>query len=64
MNKQKDNGMTFKIFQGKTHKDGGSEEVCKTCNGEGYYYEDVVGDGGSRMQIYCDDCNIDEEDED
>lgn len=30
--------------------------TCKTCSGDGYYYEDVAGDGGSRMKIGCDDC--------
>ena len=30
--------------------------LCKTCLGEGYYSEDVAGDGGSRMDIGCDDC--------
>ena len=30
--------------------------VCKTCKNEGGYYEDVVGDGGSRMWIDCEDC--------
>ena len=27
---------------------------CKLCHGEGTYYEDVAGDGGSRMQFDCD----------
>lgn len=26
---------------------------CKTCHGEGGYYEDVAGDGGSRMYFDC-----------
>lgn len=30
---------------------------CKTCNGEGGYYEDVVCDGGSKMYQACDDCD-------
>jgi len=30
---------------------------CRTCQGQGTYYEDVVGDGGSRMEMACDDCN-------
>jgi len=29
---------------------------CKTCNNEGGYYEDVAGDGGSKMFIGCEDC--------
>lgn len=29
-------------------------EQCKICNGLGGYYEDVAGDGGSRMFIPCD----------
>lgn len=29
-------------------------ENCKTCKGEGGYYEDVAGDGGSRQWIGCD----------
>jgi site-specific DNA-methyltransferase (adenine-specific) len=29
---------------------------CKTCKNEGGYYEDVVGDGGSRMYMDCEDC--------
>ena len=31
--------------------------TCKTCNNEGGYYEDVVGDGGSRMWQPCEDCD-------
>lgn len=30
--------------------------TCKTCKNEGGYYEDVAGDGGSKMWIDCDDC--------
>ena len=30
--------------------------LCRTCLGDGYYSEDVAGDGGSRMNIPCDDC--------
>lgn len=30
--------------------------TCKTCKNEGGYYEDVAGDGGSKMWIGCDDC--------
>ena len=30
---------------------------CKYCNGNGSYYEDVAGDGGSRMMMHCDECN-------
>lgn len=30
--------------------------TCKTCRNEGGYYEDVAGDGGSRMWQLCDDC--------
>lgn len=29
---------------------------CDTCGGDGGYYEDVAGDGGSRMFVPCDDC--------
>ena len=29
---------------------------CKTCNNVGGYYEDVAGDGGSKMFIGCEDC--------
>jgi NTP pyrophosphatase (non-canonical NTP hydrolase) len=29
-------------------------EQCETCHGEGGYYEDVAGDGGSKMYIHCD----------
>lgn len=29
---------------------------CKTCKNEGGYYEDVAGDGGSRMWMDCEDC--------
>lgn len=32
------------------------DPVCQACNGEGRYYEDVAGDGGSQMLIEC-DCN-------
>lgn len=31
--------------------------TCKTCKNEGGYYEDVAGDGGSRMWQHCDDCD-------
>ncbi len=31
--------------------------VCKTCHGNGGYYEDVVGDGGPKMWIECEDCD-------
>ena len=31
--------------------------VCKTCRNEGGYYEDVAGDGGSKMYIDCEDCD-------
>lgn len=27
--------------------------ICSVCNDEGSYYEDVAGDGGSRMQVPC-----------
>ena len=30
--------------------------ICKTCKNEHGYYEDVVGDGGSKMWQHCDDC--------
>ena len=30
---------------------------CKYCKGNGSYYEDVAGDGGSRMMMHCDECN-------
>lgn len=26
---------------------------CEICNGDGYYYEDVVGDGGTQERIIC-----------
>lgn len=26
---------------------------CRACRGGGSYYEDVAGDGGSRMQVHC-----------
>lgn len=29
---------------------------CKHCNGHGGYYEDVAGDGGSRMWQNCEEC--------
>lgn len=29
---------------------------CKTCHGNAGYYEDVAGDGGSRIWQSCDDC--------
>lgn len=29
---------------------------CRSCHGEGGYYEDVAGDGGSRMLVACDCC--------
>lgn len=31
--------------------------TCKSCNNEGGYYEDVVGDGGSRMWQHCEECD-------
>ena len=34
--------------------------TCKTCGNEGGYYEDVAGDGGSRMWQFCDDCTTHE----
>lgn len=45
-----DDGKTMKIF---LH----DKNLCKFCGGQGSYYEDVVGDGGSRMEIPCDECN-------
>ena len=30
---------------------------CKNCKGEGSYYEDVAGDGGSKMLMHCDICD-------
>lgn len=30
--------------------------TCKTCRNQGGYYEDVAGDGGSRMWQVCEDC--------
>lgn len=38
-----------------------AESLCKTCNGYGSYFEDVAGDGGSRMEIPCDDCYTENE---
>jgi len=32
--------------------------VCKYCKNEGGFYEDVVGDGGSRMYVDCESCNV------
>ena len=32
------------------------QTICKTCSGAGGYYEDVAGDGGSRMFMPCEDC--------
>lgn len=29
-------------------------EICSVCHDEGTYWEDVAGDGGSRMQVACD----------
>lgn len=37
-----------------------SASTCPACNGEGHYYEDVAGDGGSQMLIEC-ECNWREE---
>jgi len=34
--------------------------TCKHCNNEGGYFEDVAGDGGSKMWIHCDNCNCSE----
>jgi site-specific DNA-methyltransferase (adenine-specific) len=34
--------------------------TCKTCKNEGGFYEDVAGDGGSRMWQNCDDCFCEE----
>lgn len=31
-------------------------DVCNVCKGQGTIYEDVVGDGGSRMPIDCEEC--------
>lgn len=31
-------------------------EECKVCHGQGYFDEDVVGDGGSRMRMACEEC--------
>jgi site-specific DNA-methyltransferase (adenine-specific) len=31
---------------------------CKTCHNTGGFYEDVVGDGGSRMYIDCENCDV------
>jgi len=36
--------------------------TCKYCGGEGQYYEDVAGDGGSKMCIPCDECYHEETD--
>ena len=30
---------------------------CNTCKSEGSYYEDVAGDGGSKMLMHCDICD-------
>jgi site-specific DNA-methyltransferase (adenine-specific) len=30
--------------------------ICKTCKNEHGYYEDVAGDGGSKMWQHCEDC--------
>jgi len=30
--------------------------TCKYCKGEGNYYEDVAGDGGSKMNMVCEEC--------
>jgi len=32
--------------------------VCKKCHNEGSIWEDVVGDGGSRMQVDCEYCDV------
>ena len=31
---------------------------CRDCHGEGYFWEDVCGDGGQRMQVVCDCSDI------
>lgn len=31
---------------------------CKTCKNEGSFYEDVAGDGGSKMLIDCENCDV------
>jgi site-specific DNA-methyltransferase (adenine-specific) len=31
---------------------------CKSCKNEGGFYEDVVGDGGSKMYIDCENCDV------
>ena len=36
------------------------QTVCKTCGGAGGYYEDVAGDGGSRMFMPCEDCDYED----
>ena len=33
---------------------------CRTCNDTGLIWEDVVGDGGSRMQLGCEECPLGE----
>ncbi len=35
----------------------GKYATCKTCKNKFGYYEDVVGDGGSRMWVGCEDCD-------
>lgn len=30
-----------------------ADSNCPICHGDGYYFEDVAGDGGSRMRIDC-----------
>lgn len=46
----------LKIGKSKMPKD----KTCKTCKGYGGYYEDVAGDGGSKMYFECEDCYVDD----
>ena len=32
--------------------------TCKHCKNQGGFYEDVVGDGGSKMWVECEECEI------
>lgn len=34
---------------------------CKSCDNAGNYYEDVIGDGGSKMSFSCENCALGED---
>ena len=54
------NGLSLAILHTENMINRAVNGKCNTCDGHNGYYEDVAGDGGSKMWILCEDCQTED----